>query len=309
MELIQLTRSAYHLRGGANAGLIVHDDRGVLVDTGLDRDTARKILRHIESLKIRLAAVAITHAHADHFGGAATIRSRTGAPVYAPPLEAAVVENPILEPLYLFSGALPPAELRHKFTLAEACRVDGLLTVGDLDLGGVPVRVMPAYGHAPGQVMVAGGDVCFVADAVFAPEIVAKHGIPFYVDVDQAAATFAALTTLEGQYAAFVPGHGAAATQIEPLASENAARLAEVRAAVATALGQSDEVGEIMRLTADQLRITIASPVIYWLTQTTVLACLASLQRAGRAQVSVSDNRLRWSRANLSSPYLTAVVR
>ncbi len=297
MELIQLTRSAYHLRGGANAGLIVHDDRGVLVDTGLDRDTARKILRHIESLKIRLAAVAITHAHADHFGGAATIRSRTGAPVYAPPLEAAVVENPILEPLYLFSGALPPAELRHKFTLAEACRVDGLLTVGDLDLGGVPVRVMPAYGHAPGQVMVAGGDVCFVADAVFAPEIVAKHGIPFYVDVDQAAATFTALTTLEGQYAAFVPGHGAAVTRIGPLASENAARLAEVRAAVATALGQSDEVGEIMRLTADQLRITIASPVIYWLTQTTVLACLASLQRAGRAQVSVSDNRLRWQQA------------
>ncbi len=299
MELIQLTRSAYHLRGGANAGLIVHDGRGVLVDSGLDRDTAKKILRHVESLKIQLVALVITHAHADHFGGAATIRSRAGVPVYAPALEAAVVENPILEPLYLFSGALPPAELRHKFTLAEPCRVDEVLGIGDLDLGGVPVRIMPAYGHAPGQVIVAGGGVCFVADAVFASEVVAKHGIPFYVDVDQAAATFDALAALEGQYAAFVPGHGAAVAQIGPLAAENAARLAEVRAAVTAALTQSDELGEIMRLTADRLGVSIASPVIYWLTQTTVLACLASLQRAGRAQVAVSDNRLRWSRANL----------
>lgn len=294
MELIQLTRSAYHLRGGANAGLIVHDGRGVLVDTGLDRDTARKILRHIEGLKVQLAAVVITHAHADHFGGAATIRSRAGVPVYAPPLEAAVVENPILEPLYLFSGALPAIELRHKFTLAEACRVDEVLGIGDLELGGVPVRVIPAYGHAPGQVMVAGGDVCFMADAVFATEVVAKHGIPFYVDVDQAAATFDALVSLEGQYTAFVPGHGAAVSQIGPSAAENAARLAEVRAAVAAALAESGELGEIIRLTAGRLGVSIATPVIYWLTQTTVLACLASLQRAGRAQVAVLHNRLVW---------------
>ncbi|MGQ9489241.1 MAG: MBL fold metallo-hydrolase [Anaerolineae bacterium] len=294
MELIQLTTAAYHLAGGSNAGLIVHDGRAVLVDTGLDRDTAKKILRHVEALKVQLTAVVITHAHADHFGGAATIRSRTGVPVYAPELEAAVVENPMLEPLYLFSGALPPAELRHKFTLAEPCRVDQILGIGELEVGGVPLDVMPAYGHAPGQVMVAGGDVCFVADAVFATEVVAKHGIPFYVDVDQAAATFATLSSLDGRYAAFVPGHGAAVTTISALAAENAARLAAVRAAVASALMESGDLGEIVQSTARQLGVTITTPVIYWLTQTTVLACLASLQRSGQARVMVVDNRLRW---------------
>ncbi len=107
MDLIPLTPAAYQLRGGANAGLIVHAGRAVLVDTGLDQDTAKKILRHVESLHVTLAAVVITHAHADHFGGAALIRSRTAAPVFAPPLEAAIIANPILEPLYLFSGAAP----------------------------------------------------------------------------------------------------------------------------------------------------------------------------------------------------------
>ncbi len=297
MELIPLTPSAYHLRGGSNAGLIVQDGRALLVDTGLDRDTAKKILRHIEGLKVRLAAVVITHAHADHFGGAALIRARSGAPVYAPALEADVVANPLWEPVYLFSGALPPAELRHKFTLAEGCPVDVRLETGDQVLGDVPLTIIPAPGHAPNQVMIAGGGVCFVADAVFAPEVLHKHGIPFYVDVDQTLASLASLAALDGRYAWFVPGHGPAVAQIAPWCAENAARLKQICEAVAAALAESGEVGELIRRTADRLGATIPNPAIYWLTQTTVNACLAALQRAGRASVQVTENRLVWKLA------------
>jgi glyoxylase-like metal-dependent hydrolase (beta-lactamase superfamily II) len=216
--------------------------------------------------------------------------------VYAAGVEAAVVANPILEPLYLFSGAAPPAELRHKFTLADACPVDGLLAPGDQVLGGLPLKLIPARGHAPDQVMVAGGGVCFVADAVFAPDVLHKHGIPFYVDVDQTAATFANLPTLDGQHKVFVPGHGNAVPQIAPWAAENAAHLVEIRAAVAEALAQADDLSRIVSLTASRLGVTIPNPVIYWLTQTTVLACLSSLQAAGRANVAVVGNRLVWEK-------------
>lgn len=294
MDLIPLTPTAYHLRGGSNAGLIVQDDRAVLVDTGLDRDTAKKILRHIEALKVRLGAVIITHAHADHFGGAATIRARTGVPVYAPKLEAAFVENPILEPIYLFSGAMPPVELRHKFTLAEPCPVDGLLGPGEQELGGVSLTAIPASGHAPNQMMIAGGGACFVADAVFAPEILHKHGIPFYVDINQALATLEAVAALDGRYARFVPGHGPAVEQIAPWCAENTARLVEIREAVAGALAESDDVAGIVYGTADRLGMTIPNPAIYWLTQTTIHACLAALQKAGRARVQMVENRLVW---------------
>lgn len=294
MDLIPLTASAYHLRGGSNAGLIVHDGRAVLVDTGLDKDTAKKILRHIETLKVQLTAVVITHAHADHFGGAAMIHNRTGVPVCAAGIEAAVVANPLLEPLYLFSGASPMSELRGKFLLAEACPVAEELAAGDQVLGGVPLKIIPARGHAPDQMLVAGGGVCFVADAVFAPVVLRKHGIPFYVDVDQAAETLAALPVLDGQYAAFVPGHGPAVAQIAPWAAENAACLAEIRATVRAALDAAADVGHILKLTADRLGLTITNPITYCLTQTTILACLSALQRAGHARVEIIENQLRW---------------
>jgi glyoxylase-like metal-dependent hydrolase (beta-lactamase superfamily II) len=294
MDLIPLTDSAYQLQGGANAGLIVQEGQAVLVDTGLDRDMARRILRAIDGLSLRLSGIVITHAHADHFGGAALIRSRTGAPVYAPVLEAAIIANPLLEPLYLFSGAAPPPELRHKFTLAEACPVDGLIEPGEVVIGGVSIRVIAAPGHAPNQVMISGGGACFLGDACFVPEILTKHGIPFYADVIQAAATLEALPGMDGAFASFVPGHGAAAPSIGPWAAENAARLAEIRAAVALALREAGELGAIVARTANRLKVVIENPVIYYLTQTTVLACLGALEASGAATAAINDNRLEW---------------
>lgn len=264
------------------------------MDTGLDGDAAKKILRIVERLGVRIRGVVITHAHADHFGGAAAIRARAEVPVYAPALEAVIIANPVLEPLYLYSGASPIAELRHKFTLAEACHVDGIIEAGARTVGGVPITVIAAPGHAPNQVMIAGGGVCFVADACFAPEVLRKHGIPFYADVAQAAGTLEALAALDGAYSAFVPGHGDAVTRIGPWAAENATRLAEIRAAVERALEESGQVAEIVRTTADRMGVAIPNPVIYCLIQTTVLACLSALQALGRAHVAVADNQLVW---------------
>jgi glyoxylase-like metal-dependent hydrolase (beta-lactamase superfamily II) len=296
MDLIPLTPFAYHLRGGSNAGLIVQDGRGVLVDSGLDKDTARQILRHVERLMLTLTGVVITHAHADHFGGAATVRARTGAPIYAPPLEAAVVANPILEPIYLYGGAAPITELLGKFLLAEACPVDHLLESGEIDIGGVRVTALPAPGHAPNQMIVVGGGVCFVADAVFSPAVAAKHVIPFYHNVTDALVTLDALCELDGNYAAFVPGHGPAVPEIEPWARENQARLLEIREAVHAALDEAAEIAGILKITADRLGLVIGNPVTYSLTQTTILACLSSLQTAGKVGVRCRNNQLVWGR-------------
>ena len=172
--------------------------------------------------------------------------------------------------------------------------MDGILGTGEQELGGVPLTVIPAPGHAPNQMMVAGGGACFVADGCFAPDVLQKHGIPFYVDIDQTLASLDTLALLDGAYAAFVPGHGPAVPQIAAWATENSTRLVEIREAVDRALAETDVVGQMIQRTADYFGMTIPNPVIYWLTQTTVHACLVSLQRAGRAVVAVEGNRLIW---------------
>ena len=48
------------------------------------------------------------------------------------------------------------------------------------------------------------------------------------------------------------------------------------------------------RASQGELRLTTATS--YFLTQTTILAALASLERAGKAQAIITDNRLLWQR-------------
>ena len=108
----------------------------------------RGVLLVADELDVTLEAVFITHAHADHFGGAYLLQRRAEVPLYAPALEAAMMENPIIEPLYLFGGASPIKELRNKFTLAKPCRVDHVVEEpGVLEIGPFQVEVIPLPGH------------------------------------------------------------------------------------------------------------------------------------------------------------------
>ena len=291
MQLAQIADGAYALLGGSNVGLLVEGSECVVVDAGLDRDSAKAVLQAAAALGISITAILITHAHADHFGGAALIRSRTGAKVYAPCLEAAIVANPLLEPLYLFSGAMPPADLLHKFTLAQPCPVDCLVDAGTLEIGAHHLVAIAAPGHAPNQMMYGIGEVLYIADACFAPSVLDKHVIPFCVDVDVAEKTLTGLSRLEGNYSVFVAGHGPTTQSIMDWARANSQRLSEVRDAVARAVSRHDELDRIVEYAAREMGAVLTSPVMYYLTRTTVLACLKSL-----ASARVIDNRLVWQR-------------
>lgn len=296
MDLHPLSPHTYHLRAGSNAGLLVDGARALLVDTGLDRDAARRILKHTAGLGVEVAAVLITHAHADHFGGAAELKRRTGAPVYAPAFEAAVIANPALEPVYLFAGAQPPAALQGKFILAQPCAVDGLLAPGAQQIAGFELIIHPAPGHAHNQVMVGvpAEGVCFAGDAFFPPDVLDKYGVPFYVEIDQTLQTLADLPTLP--YAVFAQGHGDAYTHatLPPVLAYNRARIEQIRSLTLTAVEEPAEAGAVLKFVADTLGVSISQPAIYYLTRTTIHACLQSLHAAGSVALDVQDNRLLW---------------
>src|ERR1700693_3874801 len=215
MQLIQLPEHSWVIQGGANIGVIAYEGRCLIIDSGMDKDTGRDILNQVKKLGLTPTALLVTHAHADHFGGAQYLVRQTGLKVYATRVEAAVMSGPILEPLYLFSGAQPPRELQHKFLLAKPCLVDTVLEGNEQAVDHIPLRVIPLPGHSIEQVGVAFGDTFFVGDAFFTPEILDKHRIPFYTDIQIGLSTLTTLKTHIETFKYVVAGHGEIYTATE----------------------------------------------------------------------------------------------
>jgi glyoxylase-like metal-dependent hydrolase (beta-lactamase superfamily II) len=291
---VELAAGVYHLQGGSNVGLIVAGGEALVIDAGLDADAAKAILRHAAELGATVRGVIITHAHADHFGGATELARRTGAGVYAAGLEGAIVGQPLLEPLYLYAGASPIQELRHKFTLAKAGVMTQPLALGSTRIAGFAVEIVSLAGHAPAQVGVRYGEALFTADAFFPAETLEKHGIPFCVDLDEALRSLDAIERTPAAW--YAPGHGPALREPAAVIAANRRRLERIRELCLEALAQPAEVGAVVRHVAGSLGAALRDPLSYLLGQTTVLAGLASCQRAGLACAEVCDNRLVWRR-------------
>ncbi len=120
--------------GGVNIGVIrVDENHCILVDSGLNDSNAKKALKAIkEDLDSEVIGILTTHAHADHFGGNSTVVKRTGAKVWAPEIDEAILRYPILQPVCLFAGADPLDSLRNNFLLADPGPVDEILEPGSI---------------------------------------------------------------------------------------------------------------------------------------------------------------------------------
>lgn len=295
----ELAAGIFHLQDGSNMGLVVQDGKGLLIDAGLDKDAARRALRVADELGVALEAVLITHAHADHFGGAYFLQRRLEVPLYAPALEGAMMEHPVMEPLLLFSGAAPIGELRHKFTLAKPCRIDHVMEPGPLEIGPFRVQVVSLPGHALNQMGVAVGEVLFCADALFPAATLEKHKVTFCVDLDE---TLATLRRLPGMpFARFAPGHGpayACGDEIAGICAANEHRLEKVREQVYEVLKGPQETSALIQRVVDYFGLDLKTATAYFLTRTTILAALSSLEQAGRVATIVEDNRLLWRRVS-----------
>jgi glyoxylase-like metal-dependent hydrolase (beta-lactamase superfamily II) len=289
----------YALTGGANIGAIIAQNCALLIDAGLDRDSARKALQPLEARNAQVVGILITHGHADHFGGAAWAARRTAAPVYAPPLEGAFAQHPILEPLFLNGGAAPIEELTGKFTLArDATPSPRPIEPGTITIDPISVEIVDLPGHAPAQVgIITAGDgsgprTCYCGDAVFPRETLDRHPILFCADLDAWLETLKRLPDLDCER--YIAGHGAPVEEIAPVAAATAGRLREIRDAALTALDHPKESYEILRAVADHFGVTFPAPQFFLLSLTTINAALTSLQHHGQAKIVMQHNHMLW---------------
>jgi glyoxylase-like metal-dependent hydrolase (beta-lactamase superfamily II) len=325
MQLVQLQENVWVIQGGANIGVIAHEGRCLIVDSGMDKDVGREILKQVQKLGLVPHALVVTHAHADHFGGAHYLVRQTGLKVYATRVEASVMAGPILEPLYLFGGAQPPRELQHKFLLAKPCLTDVILNGTERMIEAIPVEVLALPGHSLEQVGLIYGDTLFAGDAFLVPAILDKHGIPFYTDiqagldtlerlgarldeaaVDQAGNTLAQVGVPKAASQAFkhiVAGHGEIYTSVEQakrVIQYTAQRLESILELVRAALadGAPRPGSEMLQVVARAQGVEISTLAQYVLCQTTVQAALSALYARGEVFPLIRENNLTWQRKN-----------
>jgi len=295
MELKHVTDDVAYIPGAVNIGVITNGDRVILVDTGLDRGSGRNTQRLLDAEGLKITAIVNTHSHADHFGGNDYLVRSTGATVYAPPVEAGIIQNPLLEPIYLFHGAAPIRNLRNKFVLAKPSPVHHILEPGMTAIEDKELVIVPLPGHSFNQVGVLVDDVLFCADAVFSERVIEKYRIPVVQDVGSHRETLKTLR--ETSHALYVPSHTKPTGDITALADRN---LADVESITSDILGPLDEpktTSEIQAelCTGDGRDLDVVQQD--YLIHTGIMAYLGSLYEEKTIEIRLGGNTLRWVKA------------
>ena len=204
MELVNAKGSTYYFESPAKVGMVeIGDGKAVLIDSGSDRDAAKRIKRTLDERGLTLVAIYNTHSHGDHIGGNRYLQEKTGCKVYAPPIDLGFTNHPVLEPSLLF-GAAPPAPIRNKFFMAGES-VAELLCEEVLPVG---FSLVDLSGHSPSMVGIrTPDDVLFVGDAVASAETLAKYRVTYLYDVEKFLGTLCRLKEVEASL--YIPAHAA----------------------------------------------------------------------------------------------------
>ncbi len=180
----------------------------VVVDPGGEAAALRLELARMGT---RCAAILITHTHWDHLGGVADLAEGTGAPVYAPELEAPVLEDP-----EAFDPGMGVRPYKPDVRLA-----------GDeqLNLAGLELETLRVPGHSPGHVAFHADGALLSGDVLFAGSV-GRADLPF-ADWDTLVDSITMLMERFPPETTVYPGHGPPTTLGTELARNPF--LAEVR--------------------------------------------------------------------------------
>lgn len=229
MQLEQITSRLHFARTEhANWAIYRGPDGVVLFDSGYlgQRAELEESLRRVGVGPADIDAVLVTHAHADHLGGASWLASEHGVPVFGAEPEIPLLRRDRLEqvgPVDVLRNAFRPGVLPWAVEIFPLLQGQPKLAVpgarvaplrnGRVDVPGTPTAIA-VPGHTSGSTMFHFEDegVVVVGDALVTGHRTSRASGPqmllpmFHADVDTARRSLARLAALDAD--TLLPGHG-----------------------------------------------------------------------------------------------------
>lgn len=287
-ELIQVSENNYYIQSPAKIGLVKISEAEVcLIDSGSDKDAGRKVRQILDKNNWKLRAIYVTHSNADHIGGCKYLQAQTGCKIYAPGIECAFTNFPVLEPSFLF-GAYPPKELRHKFLMAQESKSE-ILTAETLAEG---MEIIPLPGHFFDMVGFRTADgIVYLADCLSSRETLEKYRIGFIYDIAAYLDTLEKVKAMQARL--FIPAHAEACENIVELAQYNIDTVNEIADKILDLCENGLQFEALLKKLFDEYSLQMNFEQ-YVLVGSTVKSYLAWLKDSGKLSASFENNELIW---------------
>ncbi|WP_226670715.1 MBL fold metallo-hydrolase [Metabacillus litoralis] len=294
MNFIQITDCCYYFHGAVNIGYIKSGQKGMLIDAGIDKGTMKKIVKILKEHEMFVTHLFVTHAHADHYGGAAYLQETENIYTYAPYLESAILRNPILEPLYLFQGNSPLPEMRNKFLEGKPIVVDEEVKEGTYHFGETQFECIALPGHSMNQLGLLINGVLYAADSYFSEEQLHKHKIPFIIDAKDTLNSLNGLKNIDCIGA--VPGHGIYETAFQKTVDTNIMYHNTILESILNLINNQNETGitheDLVSQVCKTWAVNLNNVSMWMLFRTAITAYVTFLVKEEKVKLFIDDNKL-----------------
>ena len=173
------------------------NNRAVVIDPA----SSAEVTAALDTEDMTLGGIIITHGHFDHFAGAAALKALTNAPIYAPDLDAEMLQSAEKSWAWFMRGTeFAPVYPDHLFSDGE-----------EFSVCGVDFRVMGAPGHTAGSCLLFCErlNVIFTGDVLFQNSIGRTDG--FSGSDRMMAQSLRKIAEIDGNYQ-ILCGHGDTST-------------------------------------------------------------------------------------------------
>ena len=284
MELVKLGERTYCIKNNTNIGVYLVNDKDVyLIDTGIDKDAGRKILKIINENNFNVVGIINTHSNADHIGGNGIISERTGASILSHGIENAFMKDTILEPSFLYGG-YPFKELRNKFLMAKNNSL--VLEIEDnLPRG---LEWFRLGGHFFDMIGIKTSDnVYFLGDSLFSEETINKYHVFFIYDVSAYLETLNYLDSINGTF--FVPSHVEPLNNIKELIALNREKIYEIENTLLEICQSRKKFEDILKEIFDKYQL-IMNTNQYVLVGSTIKSYLSWMRDNEKLEIEIDNN-------------------